>query len=164
MGRFKVLVVKSINITIICDVVLCSLADIYHHFKGLYCLRLEGTLKKEAVNSSKMLVYLHLTRRCHVADENDDGNDDDDDDDDHNNDDNKNKNKDNNNNSLYSLKSFIYQQMHFISVSENIKIYMKIYIKIVPTCFVLRPSSGSLHMSLAKDTLIKSVKVRRCGL
>jgi len=47
--------------------------------------------------------------------------------------------------------------MHFISVLENIKSY----IKIAPTCFGLRPSSGSLHMSLAKGTFTKSVKVRR---
>jgi len=35
------------------------------------------------------------------------------------------------------------------------------YIKTVPTCFGPRPSSGSLHMSLAKVTFIKSVKARR---
>jgi hypothetical protein len=51
-----------------------------------------------------------------------------------------------------------------ISVSENIKIYIKTYIKIAPTCFGLWPSSGSLHMSLAKVTFIKSVKVRHYGL
>ena len=56
-------------------------------------------------------------------------------------------------------ESFIYQQMHFTSVLENIKIYIKIYIKTAPTCFGLRPSSGSLHMSLAKVTFIKLVKV-----
>ena len=61
-------------------------------------------------------------------------------------------------------KSLIYQQTHFISVLENIKIYNKTYIKIAPTCFSLRPSSGSLHMSLAKITFIKSVKVWLCGL
>jgi hypothetical protein len=77
MGTFKALVVKSTNITIICDVVLCSLADINHHFKGLYGFRLEGTMKMEAVDSSKMLVYLHLTRRCHVADDSYDDDDDD---------------------------------------------------------------------------------------
>jgi len=38
---------------------------------------------------------------------------------------------------------------------------MKTYIKIAPTCFGLRTSSGCLHMSLAKVTCIKSVKVRR---
>ena len=54
--------------------------------------------------------------------------------------------------------------MHFISVLENIKIYIKTYIKIAATCFGLRPSSGSLHMSLAEVTFIKSVKVRRYGL
>ena len=54
--------------------------------------------------------------------------------------------------------------MHFISVLENIKIYIKTYIKNAPTCFCLRLSSGSLHMSLAKVTFIKLVKVRRYGL
>jgi hypothetical protein len=54
--------------------------------------------------------------------------------------------------------------MHFISVLENIKIYIKIYIRTAPTCFGLRPLSGSLHMSLAKVTFIKLVKVRRYGL
>jgi len=54
--------------------------------------------------------------------------------------------------------------MHFVSVLENIKIYIKTYIKIVPTFFVLRPSSGSLHMSLAKVTCIKSIKIRRYRL
>ena len=54
--------------------------------------------------------------------------------------------------------------MHFISVLENNKIYIKAYIKIAPTCFGLRPSSGRLHMSLAKVTFIKLVKVRRYGL
>ena len=54
--------------------------------------------------------------------------------------------------------------MHFISVLENIKIYIKTYIKIAPTCFGLRPSSGSLRMSLAEVTFIKLVKVRHYGL
>jgi hypothetical protein len=47
-------------------------------------------------------------------------------------------------------KSFIYQQMHFLSVLQNVKIYIKIYIKISRTCFDLRPSSGSLNMSLKR--------------
>jgi len=42
-----------------------------------------------------------------------------------------------------SSKSSIYQQMHFISVLENIKIYMNMYIETTTTCFGLRPSSGS---------------------
>ena len=54
--------------------------------------------------------------------------------------------------------------MHFISVLENIKVYIKTYIRIVPTCFGLRPSAGSLRMILAKDIFFKSVKVRRYGL
>ena len=41
---------------------------------------------------------------------------------------------------------------------------MKTYIKISPTCFDLRPSPGSLHMILAKVTVIESVEVRRYGL
>ena len=67
---------------------------------------------------------------------------------------------------LFSSKSFIYQQMHFISVLGNLKIYIKIYIKSPTTCFGLRPPSGSLHMSLAEVTFIKLVKLRRyvlCG-
>jgi hypothetical protein len=52
------------------------------------------------------------------------------------------------------------QQMHSILVLRDIKIC----IKIASTCFGLRPSSGSLHLSLAKVTFMKSVKVRRYGL
>jgi hypothetical protein len=53
-------------------------------------------------------------------------------------------------------------------ILENSKIYIKTYIKITPTCFGLRPSSGSLHPSLAKVTLMlkQSIKLRRyvlCG-
>jgi hypothetical protein len=65
---------------------------------------------------------------------------------------------------IHQSKSFIYQQTHFIPVLENIKIYIKICIKIAPTYFGLRPSSGSLHMSLAKITFIKLVEVRLYGL
>jgi len=65
---------------------------------------------------------------------------------------------------LISSKSFIYQQMHFISVLKNIKIDNKIYIKTAPTCLDLQPSSGSLHMGVAKVTFIKSVKVHSYGL
>jgi hypothetical protein len=54
--------------------------------------------------------------------------------------------------------------MQFMPVLENIKIYIRIYGKTAATCFGLRPLSGSLHMSLAKVTFMKSVKVRRYGL
>jgi hypothetical protein len=50
------------------------------------------------------------------------------------------------------LKSFIHQQMHYLLLLENSKIYIRTYIKIAPTCFGPRPSSGSLHLSLAKVT------------
>ena len=40
---------------------------------------------------------------------------------------------------------FTHQQMHFYSFKEHVKIYIKIHINIAPTCFGLRPSSGSLH-------------------
>ena len=55
--------------------------------------------------------------------------------------------------------------MHFISVLEHIKIH----INIAPTCFGLQPSSGSLHMSLARVTFTKIGKstslwtVQLCG-
>jgi hypothetical protein len=65
-------------------------------------------------------------------------------------------------------KFSIHQLMHFLLILENSKIYIQTYIKIAPTCFGLRPSSGSLHLSLAKVTLTlkHSVKLRRyvlCG-
>jgi hypothetical protein len=52
--------------------------------------------------------------------------------------------------------------MHFLLILENSKIYIKTYIKIAATCFGLRPSSGSSHLSLAKVTLMskQSVKLR----
>ena len=40
---------------------------------------------------------------------------------------------------------FTHQQMHYFYFKEHIKIYIKIHINIAPTCFGLRPSSGSLH-------------------
>jgi hypothetical protein len=39
-------------------------------------------------------------------------------------------------------------------ILENSKIYIKTYIKIAPTCFGLRSSSESLHLSLAKVALM----------
>jgi hypothetical protein len=52
--------------------------------------------------------------------------------------------------------------MHYLLILENSKIYIKTYIKIAPTCFGPRPSSGSLLLSLAKVTLVlkQSVKLR----
>jgi hypothetical protein len=60
--------------------------------------------------------------------------------------------------------------MHFFIILENSKIYIKTHTKIAPTCFGLRPPSGSLHLSLAKVTLMlkQSVKLGRyllcCGV
>jgi hypothetical protein len=53
-------------------------------------------------------------------------------------------------------------------ILENTKIYIKTFIKIAPTCFGLRPSSGSLQLSLTKVILMlkQSVKLRSyvlCG-
>jgi hypothetical protein len=58
--------------------------------------------------------------------------------------------------------------MHYLLILENSKIYIKTYIKIAPTCFGPRQSLGSLHLGLAKVTLMlkQSVKLRRyvlCG-
>jgi len=35
--------------------------------------------------------------------------------------------------------------MHYLLNMEKFKIYMKIYTNIAPSCFGLRPSSGSLY-------------------
>jgi hypothetical protein len=58
--------------------------------------------------------------------------------------------------------------MHYLLILENPKIYIKTYIKIAPTRFGPRSSSRSLHLGLAKVTLMlkQSVKLRRyvlCG-
>jgi hypothetical protein len=63
---------------------------------------------------------------------------------------------------LISSKSFIHQQMHYLLILENSKIDMKTYIKIAPTCFGPRPSSGSLYLSLAKITLMLKQSVKLC--
>ena len=47
--------------------------------------------------------------------------------------------------------------MHFISFLKTTKIYIKIQFETAPTCFGLRPSSGSLDLSLAKISFIKTV-------
>jgi hypothetical protein len=123
-GRFKAFEVKSVNVTIICDVVLCSLADIYQHFRGLYCLCLEGNLKMDAVNSSKMVVYLHLTRRCHVADDNDDdsNNDDDDDSDDNDEDDNNDEDSVDDNNKTTMMTMTMMTTMSKMTTTKTVGI------------------------------------------
>jgi hypothetical protein len=66
-------------------------------------------------------------------------------------------------------KVFFYSSTDaLLLILGNSKIYIKTYIKIAPTCFGLRPSSGSLLLSLAKVTLVlkQSVKLRSfvlCG-
>jgi hypothetical protein len=45
-------------------------------------------------------------------------------------------------------------------ILENSKIYIKTDIKIATTCFGLRPSSGSLHLILAKVTLVFEQSVK----
>jgi len=40
---------------------------------------------------------------------------------------------------------FSHHHCTFINLKKHIKIYVKIHINIAPTCFGLRPSSGSLH-------------------
>jgi len=40
---------------------------------------------------------------------------------------------------------FTHQQMHLFILKNTLKIYSKIHTNIAPTCFGLRPSTGSLH-------------------
>ena len=46
---------------------------------------------------------------------------------------------------ILTYAEFTHQQMHFFYFKKRTKIYIKIHINIAPTCFGLRPSSGSLH-------------------
>jgi hypothetical protein len=72
---------------------------------------------------------------------------------------------------LISSKSFIHQQMHYLLILEISKICIKTYIKIAPTCFSLRPSSGNLHLNLGISYIcVKTISkipslciVRCCG-
>jgi hypothetical protein len=50
----------------------------------------------------------------------------------------------------------------FSLILENSKIYIKTYIKIAATCFGLRPSSGSLQLSLAKVKLMLKQSAKLC--
>ena len=63
------------------------------------------------------------------------------------------------------LKSiqFTHQQIYYFYLLnlEEFKIYTKIHTNIAPTCFGLRPSSGSLQLNLAKVILEHSVQLRR---
>jgi hypothetical protein len=43
--------------------------------------------------------------------------------------------------------------MQLLLILENSKIYIKTYIKIAPTCFGLRPSSGTLLLSRSNKPL-----------
>jgi hypothetical protein len=52
--------------------------------------------------------------------------------------------------------------MYYLLIPENFKIYIKIKIKIAATCFDPRPSSGSLHLSLVKVTLMLKQSVVYC--
>jgi len=45
---------------------------------------------------------------------------------------------------------FTHQQMNFLLDVEKFKIFIKIHINIAPTCFGLRPSSGSLYRAWLK--------------
>jgi hypothetical protein len=63
---------------------------------------------------------------------------------------------------LISSKSFIHQQMHYLLILESSNVYIKTYTKIAPTCFGPRPSSMSLHLSLAKVTLMLKQSVKLC--
>jgi hypothetical protein len=61
-----------------------------------------------------------------------------------------------------SSESFSHQQMHYLLILENSKIYIKSLIKIAAACFDPWPSSESLQLSLAKFTLMLKQLVKLC--
>ena len=70
-----------------------------------------------------------------------------------------------NSNTYYERFFFIHQLMHKWNVLKNyFKIYVKIDIKIAPTCFgAVTPSSGSVLLCLLKLQLLKEpFKTHRC--
>ena len=58
------------------------------------------------------------------------------------------------------LKSiyFTHQQMHYLLNLQKFKIYIKIHTNIAPTCFGLRPSSGSLYWTWLKLYFCKNIR------
>ena len=50
----------------------------------------------------------------------------------------------------FDICKFTHQQINFFYLKKHVKIYIKIQINIAPTCFGLRPSSGSLHRTWLK--------------
>jgi hypothetical protein len=61
---------------------------------------------------------------------------------------------------MTSYQSFIYSptDAQLNCLKNNIKICIKIYIKIAPTCFgAITPSSGSALFDLAKVTVVKII-------
>jgi hypothetical protein len=44
-----------------------------------------------------------------------------------------------------NIKLFTHQRMHYLLNLERFKLYTRIHINFAPTCFGLRPSSGSLY-------------------
>jgi len=49
------------------------------------------------------------------------------------------------------MEYFIYPTDAQLDCSKNVKIYIKIYMRAVPTCFgISQPSSGSYYMCFAK--------------
>jgi hypothetical protein len=77
---FEVLAVMNIKITVVCNVILCSSVDKYQHFRGTYCLHLQGerishgekttsysTLKVEGAGSSETLIIVYQSTWRHIA-------------------------------------------------------------------------------------------------
>jgi hypothetical protein len=59
--RFQVLTAASMKFRVFWDVAPCSHVEVYRHFRGAYCLHLYGTLKMEAVCTSKTSVNFNVT-------------------------------------------------------------------------------------------------------
>jgi hypothetical protein len=64
--RFEIFTAMKIWIVVFWVVTLCSLGDGYQRFGGVYRLHLQGTIKMEAILSSKpILVTTHKITRYH---------------------------------------------------------------------------------------------------
>jgi hypothetical protein len=56
--------------TIFWDIAPCSLVETDRHFRGAYCLNLQGNaLMMDAVNTSEMSINLYQTAWCNIPEE-----------------------------------------------------------------------------------------------
>jgi hypothetical protein len=66
---FEVLTAASMKISVFLVVALCSLVEVYHHFRSSCCLHHQGTLMMETASTSETLVNFYQTTRRNIPED-----------------------------------------------------------------------------------------------